>query len=1061
MPSRVGRHDIISEIGSGGMGVVYRARHLALERVVALKMIRAGAMASQREVARFLDEARLIAQLNHDGVVKIYDYGEENGSPYFSMVYAEGGTLQGPLSKGPLEPLTAATMIRRVAEAMAYAHDRGVIHRDLKPSNILIDEHGKPIVSDFGLAKRSDSADGRTIDGQVLGTPSYMPPEQARGDIAATGPHSDVYATGAVLYHAVCGRPPFQAATSVETLRQVIDDEPVPPRQLNRAVDRDLETIVLKCLEKEPARRYASEADLAADLAAYCDGRPIAARPVPALERAWKWSRRHPALASLCGASAAALVGFGIAGFYRAEAATQRARLAEIEIRARSEAAEARDGIYRAVDRGRALLDAGKPQEARLAIAEAVARSEGQAGLERERARAAEIIAEVDARLAADAERAARTRRIADFRRHRDAAIFHGLQSFGLDPRRNQEVAAEEAGAALALVGLDSDGSDITAIDPTLVDDDSAARPQCHELLLVRADARFRAAGGASSAEVLAMSLADVDRAVAVLGRETQAGRLQRADYLAASGDTTAARRERRLAEEQGPLDVASDHFLIGKQLVGRPTASAADLARASDAFERALVLDPGHFWAQYGLGSVELRRGNPELAEVHLTACIARRPDLAWAWVLRGAARVALGEHALAEQDLDRGIKLAPGDEAEHVALQQRGLIAFARGDAEAARRLLREAAAVAPEAFQPLVSLATVEAKAGNLDEAIRLLDEAGERAPLRPLVPRERARLHAEKRDYAAAERDCRTAVRLEEGDPAARADDLCLLGEAIFRQGHVAEAIRVWNMAIDIDADHPRAHLWRGSALVDLGQHAAALESFEACLRKGRPTLELYVTRAACRANLGDYAAAIDDYSRAIEIQPTAATYTQRGWLYALRGNPLFGLQDFEKAISLDPAHADAHCGRGLTLAYLGRHADAADAAEKALDLGGDGFRHAYKVATVFAAAAPRVVLSAKERKEQGPTVGQLKVKYLARACDLVEHALTHEATDDHDDLWLAHVENDPHFQPLLAEPEFRRLRSRVMAGETRGRAAPAPTAAESDGTPRVTTTGGRP
>ena len=1072
-PRRIGSYDILALVARGGMGVVYKARHVTLGRVVALKMIRAAELASRRELSRFRTEAQAAAHLEHPAIVPIYEVGEHEGNPFFSMVYVDGGTLAGRLADGPMEPLAAAHLVHAVADAVAYAHDRGVIHRDLKPSNVLLTLDGTPKVSDFGLAKRAGSSDGHTLEGQVIGTPSYMPPEQARGEIEAIGPLSDIYSVGALLYHAICGRPPFHAATTVATLRQVLDTDPVPPRQLNAAVDADLETIALKCLEKDPSRRYSSAAALATDLRAYLDGEPIRARPTPLAERAWKWARRRPALALLGGATVAALLSLAAAGFYQAEAANQRARLAELEVRDRAERDEARRGVYAAFERCRDLLDADRPQEARVAIAEALARIESVAGLEPERQRCETLLAEVDTRLAAAAASDATRRRLDAFRRHRDAALFHGLQSFGLDPRKNQEVAVAEAGAALRLFGLDADESrgtsatedratkyratDKRATDNTAAETSAAAvvpasaaegpdlrgpdlRGQCHELLLVRADACVRAAGGdaASVGDAAARALADVARAAALLGSETQAGRLQRADYLELAGDIAAAREERRLAAEEGPINVASDHFLIAKQLAGRPNASAADLARAAESFERALLLDPAHFWAQYGLGSLELRRGRPELAEVHLTSCIGRRPDFAWAWILRGAARSAQGEHDLAEEDFAKAVELAPEREAVHVALQQRGVLEFARGDADAARRLLREAADLEPAAFQPLVSLATVESKSGRFDEALRLLDAAGRIAPIEPLMPRERARLHADRRDFAAAERDCRLAVRLESADAAARADDLCLLGEMIFRQGRAAEALRTWEMAIAVDPDHPRAHLWRAVALVDTQRFAEALPSFEACLRKGQPSLELYLTRGMCRASLGDYAAAIDDYSRAIEIAPSASAHAQRGWLYALRGNPLFGLQDFDKALALDPAHADAHCGRGLTLAYLGRHTDATAAAEKALDLGAPSFRHAYKAATVFAAAAPRVVFSARERAAQGPSVGQLRVRYLARACELVEHALTHEAADDHDDLWLAHVEGDPHFQPLLAEPEFRKLKARVMAGETTGR-----------------------
>jgi tetratricopeptide (TPR) repeat protein len=191
------------------------------------------------------------------------------------------------------------------------------------------------------------------------------------------------------------------------------------------------------------------------------------------------------------------------------------------------------------------------------------------------------------------------------------------------------------------------------------------------------------------------------------------------------------------------------------------------------------------------------------------------------------------------------------------------------------------------------------------------------------------------------------------------------------------------------------------------------------------------VEFYLTRGMCRASMGNFTAAIDDHSRAIDLEPSAATLSQRGWLYALRGNPVFGLQDFEAALARSPDHADAHCGRGLTLALIGRHADAAAAAERALDLAEPSFAGTYKAATVFAAAAPRVVLSDEEKKKQGPTPGQLRVKYIERAAELVDRALAHESADLHDDLWAAHVETDVHFQPLLVEPEFKKLKRAVL------------------------------
>jgi WD40 repeat protein len=297
-----GDYELVAEIARGGMGVVYRARQVSLNRAVALKMILAGQLASEQDVRRFRAEAEAAAQLDHPGIVPIHEIGEHQGQQYFSMGYIEGTSLAERLAAGPIEPRAAAELVRQVAEAVQYAHEHGVIHRDLKPGNILLDRSGRPRVTDFGLAKRVAADSSLTATGQVMGTPSFMPPEQAGGRTGAIGPAADVYALGAILYSLVTGRPPFQAAGVMETLLQVLEREPVPVRQLNAAVPKDLETIGLKCLEKEPQRRYASARELAADLQRFLDGRPIVARPVTGRERLVKWARRQPIIAGLTAA---------------------------------------------------------------------------------------------------------------------------------------------------------------------------------------------------------------------------------------------------------------------------------------------------------------------------------------------------------------------------------------------------------------------------------------------------------------------------------------------------------------------------------------------------------------------------------------------------------------------------------------------------------------------------------------------------------------------------------------------------------------------------------------
>jgi tetratricopeptide (TPR) repeat protein/tRNA A-37 threonylcarbamoyl transferase component Bud32 len=307
-------YEIQGELGRGGTGVVYKARQVSLNRVVALKMVLAGEHVRSEDLVRFLAESETVAALQHPHIVQIFEVGQHDGLPFFALEYLEGGSLLQKLQTSPLPAREAARVTETLARAMHSAHAHGVIHRDLKPSNVLLDREGRPKITDFGLAKRVAGGSGLTQTGAILGTPSYMAPEQAQGKGKEVGPAADVYALGAILYELLTGRPPFKAATPLETVLQVLHEEPVPPRRLQPQVPRDLETICLKSLDKEPARRYANAEDLAEDLRRYQTGEPIRARPVGLVEQGLKWARRYPAWAGLAASVVAAVLALMIMG---------------------------------------------------------------------------------------------------------------------------------------------------------------------------------------------------------------------------------------------------------------------------------------------------------------------------------------------------------------------------------------------------------------------------------------------------------------------------------------------------------------------------------------------------------------------------------------------------------------------------------------------------------------------------------------------------------------------------------------------------------------------------
>ena len=572
-------YELLAEIGRGGMGVVYKTRHRGLHRLVALKLIRDGARARPDQLARLRTEAEAVARLHHENIVQVYDVGEMNGDPFVALEFLQGGTLSAKLASTPQPDRLAAEMSRTLARAMHAAHVVGVVHRDLKPLNVLLDESGCLKIADFGLAKILGEVDGKTVSGVLLGTPSYMAPEQAEGRSKQVGPAADIYALGAILYEMLTGRPPFKGPTAHATVHQVIHDEPVPPSQLQSHVSRDLETICLKCLAKEPHRRYASAAELADDLDRYLDGQPIQARRTPAWELGVKWARRHPTTTTLAAIGLAASLALAATGVWYQDYLWRRDKDDSARLNVRLS-----EGTSKLL-KGQDELAGGRPDEAKLIL------SNLQTEIQDEPLRLADLRDRVTALLTQTDTAIKRTKaeeqareRYRQFHTKKDSALYHETQFAGLDPSASRGATRASAEAALAVFGAPraDDGWSLGQLPESLFPAERRdVEEGCYVLLLIRAGAEDRP-------EQALQSLASA----AQLRPPTRAYQQRLADCLARQGDHDGAAKARLKAERLTP-ETAFDHFLTGLERYGR-----REWAVALEQFDAVLRIQPDHFWA-------------------------------------------------------------------------------------------------------------------------------------------------------------------------------------------------------------------------------------------------------------------------------------------------------------------------------------------------------------------------------------------------------------------------------------------------------------------------------
>jgi eukaryotic-like serine/threonine-protein kinase len=962
-------YDVQELLGRGGTGVVYKAWHQRLGRAVALKMLLAGRLARPTEQERLLREAAAVASLRHPNIVQIYDMGDLDGQRYFTMEYIEGGSLAQKLAGAPQPADQAAALVATLAKAIQVAHQSGIIHRDLKPGNVLLTADGTPKVSDFGLARRLDSDSELTVTGVPVGTPSYMAPEQGLGQRNLIGPATDVYALGAILYELLTGRPPFRAETAATTLQQLLTEEPVPPTRLNRRVPRDLETICLKCLHKEPSRRYGSAAALAEDLQRFARCEPIAARPAGLLERMVRRARRHPAAAGLLAALAALAVTAGVGA------------LLVYQQQVDSHIRQARtDGEVRGVlERTRGLLEEGWQAHDLAKLTEA--RAEAQRAVDIGRS------GEASAAVQQQAEALQRDAVGRLGRATKNNALLDALLDVSA-PRKTSGFVYEEAGVLLAPPSLDEQYA--AAFRQWGLDFDIMAEAEVVERLRQQPDVVLQGLVPALDAWMLEGRLQKqpeaqwrrLFRVAEQLDVSKQHRRLRawlvgavppRAEIAAsmvATGSPWPALWElapgnawRGLQEFREQIQPQTDPVLT-VLLLARALAKVGDMAGAEKVLRQAAAARPNQVVLLDTLGKLLLGQGPSRLEAAigYYRAARSLRPQLgiALSRALRNAGNLTESTEVL--QDLVRrqpdnpsfyvflamavyehkkvdeaqtlfrkALDLNPNMAHAHYGL---GIILDGQKKHREAEAAYRKAIDLKPDFMQAYYNLGNTLRKQGKHAEAERASQKAVDCKPnFAPAFNNLSLALMSQGK-LVEAEKAIRKAIDLQPTYSGAYSN----LGLVLQEQGKDGEAEAACRKAIDLNSNLAEAHNNLGAVLFRHGQTAEA----EAAFRKA---IDLQPDLASAHVNLGasltrrqKYGEAEAALGRAIDLNPDfAEAFYNLGIALNRQKKFVAAERAFQRAIDLRYENAEAFNDLGMALGQQSKHVQAEAAFRKAIDL----------------------------------------------------------------------------------------------------------------------------
>jgi tetratricopeptide (TPR) repeat protein len=902
----LGGFEIERELARGGMGVVYVARSPSLGRRVALKVLLAGELATDEAVERFQREAQAAARLKHPAVVGVHEVGEDGGRHYIVMDLIEGESLKARLTRsGPLPTGEAARLTLTLARGLAHAHQEGILHRDMKPANVLLDRQDQPLITDFGLAKVVQAdGEGPTRTGQLMGTPAYMPPEQADGGAAHVDARADVYSLGATLYHMLCGRPPFRAPTTLQLIHQVMSLDPVAPGRLQPGIDRDLETICLQCLEKDPSQRYASADDLADDLARYLAHQPILARRANPLEWVQKWVRRNQTVAWV-GASALAvisLLSLGGAVWIADARATARAEQSARERRAEENLARQRDEVEGWLERAhRGELSHA---EARRAAVLGILRHPGPMTRDLLTVRLNEVatdLVEITERALLAAEQPTA-----------DEARAGAKPLVGLPDalRVRRATASGERLPEQAEAVLHEASERLMHREHRVLSNAARAGrtlPSARQIL-ARAQAAGFSLGEADEVRLICDALGQLEATRATQEALANFISVTEDEQLAVSAGVALCRLGTPRAVE---LAVQSCHRF------GYAGVYASGVRSALQETEVSLPAgDEGTPRALHLRAELSLELGDLSAALADISRALAIEPDNVNALLLRAACREVAGEVDEARRDLDRVLELDPGYSG---AWYNRGRLRRAEGDLVGALADYDQAVSLLPQEPRYLTNRGGVKLSLGDLVGAAADLEQALEKDATVAPAWQIRGSLRMEQGDVAAAIADYEHALEL---DPTLELVWIRLT-DAYEQEDRLVEAQRAVERALELDPDQPDALAQLASVKSERGDPAAALAHLDRAIELGGDQARYLQDRGMVRGLLGDPEGALEDLDRAVALEPeNGELLSSRAVARKTVGRLEEARTDCDKALELNPADADTWSQRGLIRQALG-------------------------------------------------------------------------------------------------------------------------------------------